>query len=102
MGINNLLYAVIDSSSPKFNKSVTDGNVKDILKEQATIDINLSRPFHSPKVKFNLNNLEVEVSGAKSDPLTKPQMDEMMAKYQEARDAELKAEEERNKNCRWD
>jgi len=98
----NKKLAQLNSISYFYNlDSWLDGkvNIKDILKEQATIDINLSRPFHSPKIQFNLKDLEVEVSGAKSEPLTKPQMDEMMAKYQEARDAELKAEEERNKNC---
>ena len=33
MGINKLLYEVISNTSPKFNKDVTDGNVKDILKD---------------------------------------------------------------------
>lgn len=32
MAINKILYDIIENTSPRFNKSVTDGNVKDILK----------------------------------------------------------------------
>lgn len=77
-----------------------DGKVSipEILEQQATIDINLTKPFHSPKLKMDASKADIATLDETKDVPTEEQQKHMYA-TKDAQDALDEAEDELDNDC---